>query len=188
MAESNEPRPDEPTPGAPEGAISRRGEEHTPDGKPAHQSIKFEPRDVPFRWVLVVSIAFFCIGAVIFSLVYAFFRVDTARLASRRESEFPLAEQPSNALPAEPRLEEVDRLAGIARENVYLRLAAKEEYLSRYGETAEKAFVRIPIRRAMETLVGHLPVRKEQPAATKDNGLVDSGASNSGRMFRGASR
>ena len=90
--------------------------------------------------------------------------------------------------PQKPRLEEVDRLAGIASENVYLRLAAKEEYLSRYGETAEKGFVHIPIRRAMETLAGHLPVRKEQPAATKDNGLVDSGASNSGRMFRGASR
>jgi hypothetical protein len=188
MAESNEPRPDESTPETPEGAISRHGDEQTPDGKPAHPSIKFEPRDVPFRWVLVVSIVFFCIGAVIFSLVYAFFRVDTARLASRRESEFPLGEHPSNALPAEPRLEEVDRLAGIERENVYLRLAAKEDQLSLYGETKEKGFVQIPIRRAMETLAGHLPVRKEQPAATKDNGLVDSGASNSGRMFRGASR
>ena len=188
MPKSSEPRPDESTPGTPEGTISRYGEEQTPDGKPAHPSIKFEPRDVPFRWVFVVSIAFFCIGAVIFSLVYAFFRVDTARLASRRESEFPLAEHPSNALPAEPRLEEVDRLAGIARENVYLRLAAKEDQLSLYGEAQEKGFVHIPIRRAMETLAGHLPVRKEQPAATKDNGLVDSGASNSGRMFRGASR
>jgi hypothetical protein len=188
MVESNEPRPDEPTPGIPERAISRPGEQQTPDGKPAHPSIKFEPRDVAFRWVLIVSIAFFCIGAVIFSLVYAFFRVDTARVASRRESEFPLAEHPSNALPAEPRLEEVDRLAGIARENVYLRLAAKEDQLNLYGETQEKGFVHIPIRRAMETLAGHLPVRKEQPAASQDNGLVDSGASNSGRMFRGASR
>jgi hypothetical protein len=173
MAESNQPRPDN---------------EHSPDGNPAHPSIQFEPRDVQFRWVLIVSISFFCVGAVIFVLVYAFFRVDTARLASRRESEFPLAEHPSDALPAEPRLEEVDRLAGIARENVYLSLAAKEDQLRLYGETKEKGFVHIPIRRAMETLAGHLPVRKEQPPAAKDNGLVDSGASNSGRMFRGASR
>jgi hypothetical protein len=188
MTESNEPRPDESPPETPEGIIPRHGEEQTPDGKPARPSIKFEPRDVPFRWVLAVSIAFVCIGAVIFSLVYAFFRVDTARLASRRESDFPLAEHPSNALPAKPRLEEVDRLAGIASENVYLRLAAKEDQLGLYGAAQEKGFVHIPIRRAMETLAGHLPVRKEQPAATKDNGLVDSGASNSGRMFRGASR
>ena len=188
MAESNEPRPDESPPETSEGTIFRHGEEQTPDGKPAHPSIKFEPRDVPFRWVLAVSIAFVCIGAVIFSLVYAFFRVDTARLASRRESEFPLAEHPSNALPAKPRLEEVDRLAGIASENVYLRMAAKEDQLNLYGETKEKGFVHIPIRRAMESLAGNLPVRKEQPASSKDQGLVDSGASNSGRMFRGASR
>lgn len=151
-----------------------------------HPSIRYERRDVPFRWVLAVAIVSTCIGAAIFLLVYAFFRADTARLASRRESEFPLAEHPSHELPPEPRLEQLDRLPGLARENVYLMEAAKEDQLDRYGATKETGFVHIPIRRAMQSLAGQLPVRKEPPVPTKDNGLIDSGASNSGRLLRGA--
>jgi len=149
-------------------------------------SIKFEHRDVPFRGVLIIAIIGVVIGATIFALVYWFFLADTQRLAYRRESEFPLAEHPSNTLPAKPRLEEVDRMVGDPREDVFRRLLAQEEQLESYGETKEKGFVHIPIRRAMESLAGQLPVRKERPAPSKDNGLVDSGASNSGRLFRGA--
>jgi hypothetical protein len=158
-------------------------------GEPEREnpSIAFEHRDVPFRGVLIIAIVGTGIGAAIFALVYWFFLADTRRLAYRRESEFPLAEHPSNALPARPRLEEVDRMEGAPSEDVYRRLLAQEEQLEAYGETKEKGFVHIPIRRAMETLADHLPVRKARPPTSKNNGLVDSGASNSGRMFRGAS-
>jgi len=186
MAESNQPLP-EPTHNASEAEVTPHGDKPA-EGKLAHEDIKWETRDVPFRWVLIVSIAFVIIGSIIFTLVAAFFRAGTARLATRRESEFPLAEHPSNALPPEPRLEELDRLRESPRENVYVRMEAKEDRLNEYGTTAEKGFVHIPIRRAMERLAGHLPVRKEQPSTNKDYGLVDSGASNSGRMLRGAPR
>jgi hypothetical protein len=183
MVEQHEPLPEQPP--NPVGGVS--GTDEPNDGvELAHPSIQYERRDVPFRWVLVVAIAFVFVGGAIFMLVYAFFRADTDRVASRRESEFPLAEHPSDALPVAPRLEEIDRLNGLPQENVYLQLLAKETELERYGKTSEKGFVHIPISRAMESLAGHLPVRKQPPTDTKDNGLLDSGASNSGRMFRGA--
>jgi hypothetical protein len=160
------------------------GEEPAGEPEQENPSIKFEHRDVPFRPVLIIAIVGAGIGAAIFALVYAFFRADTDRLAYRRESEFPLAEHPSNALPAKPVLEQVERLEGKPGEDVYQRLLAQEAQLETYGETNDKGFVHIPIRQAMGSLADHLPFRKEQAASSKDNGLVDSGASNSGRMFR----
>jgi hypothetical protein len=151
-----------------------------------HASIAYERGDVRARWVVIASIAFVFLAAGIFVGVYAFFRADTDRLAIRRESEFPLAEHPSTVLPANPRLEQVDRLAGIASENVYIQQQASENQLNRYGDSKEKGYVHIPISRAMQLLADHLPVRKQTQGVAKDNGLVDSGASNSGRMLRGA--
>jgi hypothetical protein len=188
MAESGEPIREQPSNHAGQAGHFPPEEASGADAELEHPSINYERRDVPFRWVLLVAIIGVSVGAVIFGLVYAFFRADTERLASRRESEFPLAEHPSNELPARPRLEEVDRLAGDAREDVYQRLLAKEDQLERYGETQEKGFVQIPIRRAMESLAGQLPVRKQPQGPSKDNGLLDSGASNSGRLYRGAPR
>jgi hypothetical protein len=158
-------------------------------GEPGQEnpSIKYERRDVPFRGIFIIATIGVAVGATIFALIYWFFLADTRRLAYRRESEFPLAEHPSNALPAKPRLEEVDRREGTPGEDVFRRLVAQEEQLETYGETTEKGFVHIPIHRAMESLAGQLPVRKERPTTSRDNGLVDSGASNSGRLLRGAS-
>ena len=188
MAESSESLHDQPSNETGQAGSLPREDAHKGGAELEHPSISYERRDVWFRWVLVVAIAGICVGTAIFALVYAFFRADTDRLAIRRESEFPLAEHPSNELPAKPRLEQVDRLAGVGSENVYLQQSAMEDQLGLYGETKEKGFVHIPIRRAMQSLAGHLPVRKEPPGASQDNGLVDSGASNSGRMFRGAPR
>jgi hypothetical protein len=167
--------------------LNQKGAEPAGEPEQENPSIKFEHRDVPFRPILIIAILGVGLGAAIFALVYAFFRADTDRLAYRRESEFPLAEHPSNALPAKPVLEQVERLEGKPGEDVYQRLLAQEAQLETYGETKEEGFVHIPIREAMISVAGHLPVRKEHPAPSKDNGLVDSGASNSGRMFRSAS-
>jgi hypothetical protein len=187
MPESDEPiLNDQPNPTSPP---AEEEEVRHADGRMEHPAIHYEERDVPFRGVLFGVIVGSCVGIALFGLVYLFFRADTDRLASRRESEFPLAEHPSDVPPPEPRLEQIDRLAGVPRENVYLRESAKEDQLDRYGETEEKGFVHIPIRRALESLAGQLPVRKAPPPGpTKDNGLVDSGESNSGRMLRGAPR
>jgi hypothetical protein len=189
MPESDDPIRDDAPNHKGQASSSPHGEVRPPDGPIENPSIRYEERDVPFRWVLIGAVVGSCVGAALFGLVYLFFRADTDRLASRRESEFPLAEHPSDVPPAEPRLEQIDRLAGNARENVYLRESAKEDQLDSYGETEEKGFVHIPIRRALESLAGHLPVRKAPPPGpSKDNGLVDSGESNSGRMLRGAPR
>jgi hypothetical protein len=160
--------------------------EHEGGGEYRHPSVSYEPRDAPFRWILVVAIGFLCLLAGLFAAIHAYFRADMTHLSVRRQSDFPLAEHPSTALPVGPRLEQIDRIAGISRPNVFLRQLAKEAQLSRYGRTEEKGFVHIPIGRAMQLLAGHLPVRANRSSGGKDNGLVDFGASNSGRMFRGA--
>jgi hypothetical protein len=186
MTESSESPHAQPPSGPVHPGIPAQEGEFTSEAEHGHSTIDYERKDVPFRWILVGAVAFIGIGFGMFVLIYTFFLADTAHLATRRDSEFPLAEHPSEALPAEPRLEEIDRLNNSPRENVYQRLEAREDQLDLYGATQEQGYVRIPIRRAMESLAGHLPVRMDQPAPGKDNGLVDSGASNSGRLFRGA--
>ena len=108
---------------------------------------------------------------------------------SIKESPFPLQQGPSDGLPAEPRLEQVNRMAEIEKGNVYLMEETKERILHSYGSTPEANFVHIPIKRAMDLLANKLPARAEPAGdAKKENGLVDSGESNSGRMFRGEPR
>jgi hypothetical protein len=160
--------------------------EHGRDGEARHPAVSYEPRDAPFRGILAVAISFLCVFAGVFVVIYVFFRVDMTHVSARRESEFPLAEHPSTSLPVGPRLESIDQIAGISKPNVFLRQLAKEEQLKRYGATEEKGFVHVPIDRAIQLLARHLPVRTKSPSGGKDNGLVDFGASNSGRMFRGA--
>ena len=69
------------------------------------------------------------------------------------------------------------------------RLGDEQEELNRYGASEEKGFVHIPIQEAIKATAGKLPIRKQQPSeAVKDNGLIDAGQSNSGRMFKGESK
>jgi hypothetical protein len=171
-------------------------EEHQPHDEPGppeaerpleHADIRYERTDTTLWPVVMVAVAAAVIGAGLFAGIYMFFHQETNRLAIRRTSEFPLAQHPSSELPVNPRLEEIDRLAGIETPNVYLLDLRKEQVLNSLGPTAEKGFVHVPISRAMQVLAepGHLPFRADQPpASTKDHGLVDAGASNSGRMFR----
>jgi hypothetical protein len=82
-------------------------------------------------------------------------------------------------------LEQIDRLANIEAADVFAMEAAKEKALQRYGPTEEKGFVHIPITRAIEAVAGKLPVTKTpQPHPRETGGLLDWGASNSGRFDR----
>ena len=98
-------------------------------------------------------------------------------------------------------LEQVDRMAGVETPKVYDRQAAKESLLHSFGSNKdEKDFVHIPIEQAMKLLESKrlennqwenkLPVRAAPPAdqAWRQEGLYDSGESNSGREFRGKPR
>jgi hypothetical protein len=154
---------------------------------PERPEVRFEPRDVKFRWVLILAVAGCGVGAGIFMLVRAFYWTAIESRTARPSTAFAPYEQPMSQLPPEPRLELLDRLEKTPASNVSKWEKGEEQALETYGATNEKGFVRIPLERAMQTLAGHLPARKpaDRPKF-KDHGLVDGGESNSGRMFRGA--
>ena len=84
-------------------------------------------------------------------------------------------------------MEQINRMEKIEKGNVYLREETKEAKLANYGPVGD-GYVHIPIDRAMDLLADKLAARPEQPSeeqAKRQNGLVDAGEPNSGRMFRG---
>jgi hypothetical protein len=100
-----------------------------------------------------------------------------------------MASVPANGPPAEPRLEQIERVEGNVSADVYHRMDVREEALNSYGPLPhEPGYLHIPIDEAMRLLVAEkrLPVRKGGPAEgdRRANGLLDWGESNSGRLFR----
>jgi hypothetical protein len=204
----------------PEGIRHADGEEiRYPDGRIEHPHVRYEQRDASLGWILIIGISALALAVLIFYSVLWFFHDYKNYQATIKRSPFPLAPGPSEALPAQPHLEQLNRAVGIERSNVYERQAAKEDILRSYGPALgdlmvfgpstvglaaspgagpisavlpllagttipDKGVVRIPIGRAMALL--KLSVRQEPPAGQqrRDNGLVDAGESNSGRMFR----
>ena len=86
-----------------------------------------------------------------------------ARGDEEKRSQLASELRPSPSLPAEPRLEQLDLLAGVEGQNLNRRMAGNEATLDSYGPSDDEGFIRVPIDRAMDFLVGRLPVRKEQP-------------------------
>lgn len=169
--------------------IEKQPEVHHPDGRMEHPWIGFETRDARFSVIIVIMAVIACFAAAQFYVVLCFYRHQVKQQAEAKKSPYPLAPAPSAQAPLEPRLEQIDRLKGIARENVYRRELVKEAVLHSYGDTSDEGFVHIPIEQAMQLVAGKLKVRADQPAAPHhDRGLVDGGESNSGRLFRGAPR
>jgi hypothetical protein len=160
------------------------------NGQPQHPEVRYEHSDANFRAILFIILGTMALAVVIQMAVLAFFYDYRDSQADIKKSPYPLAPTPSTALPAEPRLEQVDRLAGVETPNVYERMESKEKILNSYGDTPEKGFVHIPIDKAMKLLENKLPARPAPPAeqVEKSRGLVDAGESNSGRMFRKGER
>jgi hypothetical protein len=159
---------------------------HQADDRVEHPHVRYEERDVGLGWILAIGSTAMVLAALIFYLLLWFFHDYKDYQATIKRSPYPLAPNPSQALPAEPRLEQLNRSAGIEKSNIYVRETAKEELLHSYGSTPDQGFVRIPIDRALALLANKLPARPEPPASQRRraNGLVDAGESNSGRMFR----
>ncbi len=154
-----------------------------------HPNVGYEPRDVRFRFVLITILVAICIGVAQFYWIWQWFRdAEDQRAASISTDR--LVAQPGMKLPPEPRLEQLDRIAGIETPDIRHQDAPKEQQLATYGITDEPGYIHIPIDRAMELVIDQLPVRKQSAEldAIKDRGLLDSGESNAGRMFREASR
>ncbi len=156
---------------------------HHPDGQPEHASVRYERSDASFRWVLGLVIGAMVFAAVVHYVLLVFFEDYRAHLETVRRSPFPLAPAPSRALPAEPRLEQLDRLEGVVRPDVYERQAAREKVLAGYGPTGEAGYVHVPIDQAIDHLAGKLHVRATPAAAERrrERGLLDAGEPNSGQ-------
>ena len=160
-----------------------------PPGIPEHPEVRHERSDASFGWILGLLIGGIVLAALIHFVLLRCLRDYENYQATIKRSAFPLAATPREGLPAEPRLEQLDRLAQVETLNVYVRQASKEEQLHRYGPTPEEGFIHVPIERAM-TFLGEqnkFPVRKGAPPGDprRENGLLDAGDSNSGRLFRG---
>ena len=106
-----------------------------------------------------------------------------------KRSPYPLAPTLSAQLPPEPRLEQLDRLAGVESSDVDKRLAAQRRRAQQLRANRRKGI------RPHSHPAGHRGGRRQVAGAqaarrptTNDNGLIDAGESNSGRMFRGEPR
>jgi hypothetical protein len=163
---------------------------HHPEGRIEHPSVRYERTDASVRWVVLTLVAALVVAVGIYFGLWQFWRQFESYQARVKRSPFPLAAAPSKELPPEPRLEQLDRLSGNERPNVFVRETAREEALNSFGPTREEGYVHIPVERAMALLENKLPARAEPPSgsANREDGLVDSGEPNSGRMFRGKPR
>jgi hypothetical protein len=173
--------------------------EETPQttGQTENPLVRYEHTDASFRWILAFVSGGLVVGVVIYLGVAWFMEGYRGHENTVKKSPFPLAPHASESLPAEPRLEQLDRLGGIDRPNVYKREAAKLRVLDSYGATEEQGHVHIPIKQAIELLVtdqklrdAWLPSRPEPSAdqRRRSEGLVDAGEPNSGRVFRGGTK
>ncbi len=173
-------------------AEEQRPPDATPDepppGRLLHPSVRSEHSDARFGWIFGLLLAAMFLAFVVHTAVWRFFLNYRSSEAAIKASRYPLAPTAVAPLPANPRLEQINRLAENERGNVYLREVSKDIALQNYGD-AGNGYVHIPIDRAMDYLADKLPVRAQQPSAEqarRQNGLVDAGESNSGRMFRGS--
>jgi hypothetical protein len=169
-------------------------EGHNAGGAAENPSVKYERTDADHRWVLGILLAGLVLALIIISAVSWFFNALERYQARSKESPYPLAPGPTTGLPEEPRLEQIQRIpppAGLGPRPSSLipHSSAKipdEVHLASYGPTDEKGFIYIPIERAMELVAKKLPSRPASSSedTKRQNGLVDDGGPNSGRMFR----
>ncbi len=160
-------------------------ENRHPEAPASHATVRYERTDAKFRYILATILLAMLLAAGIHSVLLWFLYHYEGYQADIKASPYPLATQPSTALPPEPRLEELNRYVNIERSNVYERQQKREFTLDTYGPTGEEGYVHVPIGQAMKVLANQLPVRPAASAGRRrENGLVDAGESNSGRMFR----
>jgi len=181
-----------------------------PDGRIEHPSVKYEKTDAHFGAIFGIVIGAMIFAAFVHYVILLFFHDVRKHEAEAKESPYPLATNPEPAdsnehnyertsykLPKGPVLEEVDRRAGVEKNNVYKRQENREKLLDSYGPTREDKFVHIPIERAIELMeteryrlkAREVPAEGEQKnryeeQRRRSGGLVDHGESNSGRLFR----
>ncbi len=158
--------------------------------KETNPGVQYERKDIRFGGLLAAMIAGICILLFVGYGVWRLYWWHADAQAAAKRSQYSPPHRLSVKLPPAPRLEQLDEMAQKAGvPAVAKRLGDEQEELNRYGASEEKGFVHIPIQEAIKATAGKLPIRKQQPSeAVKDNGLIDAGQSNSGRMFKGESK
>lgn len=180
-------------------------------GHAENPSTRHERSDVNYHWFAALGVGALVLAAFIHGVLLWFQYRYQDYQASVKRSDFPLNNE-RGTLPAGPVLEPVENLEEGTRRwyrelegsrpppqptfgpkerargaDVYLRREEKERLLTSYGLTGEAGFARIPIDRAMDILVRgkRLSARKGATGFTRrEGGLLDSGESNSGRVYR----
>jgi len=171
-----------------------------PDGRIEHPQVKYEKSDVSFGAIATIILGALVFAAFVQYVILLYFHDVRKHEAQSKESPYPLgpsAEQLSDTLPRKPVLEQVDRLAGVESNDNYKRQVKRELRLNSYGPTEEEGFVHIPIDRAIDLIEQEGQRLKSRPPLAnaeekkryeeqrrRSGGLVDYGASNSGRVFR----
>ncbi len=157
------------------------------DGRIEHPSIRRELTDVRFLPVFTVILGIVVLGAIIIYATWIVLHSLEPAVGSSFSSNRGTVD---STLPATPRLEPLERLSGNESANVFDRQLAAERKLTSYGPTDEAGFVHIPIEQAIKLIVPKLSIRKTPTgqAAEMDDGLLDGGGPNSGRIYREAIR
>jgi hypothetical protein len=156
------------------------------DKDETNTGVRYERKDIRLRGLLILMAGAACFTAILYFAIWRFFWWQESVQEAIKESPYPMAPRMSTQMPPKPRLEQLDRMAGVKSSDVDKSLAAKEKALDSYGPTADKGFVHIPIQQAIKAVAGKLPVRKQpQPPPADQSGLLEGGQSSSGRMFRG---
>lgn len=147
-------------------------------------TVQHERRDANVgRTLAVLGVFAIFMSLMLFAIWHLWRYAEREQIAAQRMG-FPLASHPSQQLPPEPRLEGLGE-PDEKRKEIPPAVAVREEQLNRYGKTDDSDFVHIPIARAMEYLVGKLPIRKPTNTdRSADTGLLDAGEPNSGRRLR----
>src|SRR5689334_16234744 len=103
---------------------------HQGDGPVQNPGVRRERTDLSLRAILIVLGVALALGVFFHVAVWGFFRDHLGYQARVKVSPFPLAPEPSTALPREPRLEQVERLDDPRSENVGRRMRVKEDALN----------------------------------------------------------
>src|SRR3954447_9750946 len=120
------------------------GDEQPPGGL-LHPAIRYEHADANFRWILGLLGGALILGVVVHFVILRYYFNHAHYEEKIKASQYPLAAE-NGHLPAEPRLEQLNRLANIEKGDIRLRLVAKEQVLHSYGPLPEEqGYVHIPI-------------------------------------------
>lgn len=159
----------------------RLGDPPSDPSPPVHNEVRFEASNVSVLRIgmVLLGIALVFTGVFIASAwVLKVNQIDSNRAPSAFNYSLP-----SEAKPAQPRLEPLDYETAIAA-NVFKDQIAKERVLHSYGVTADEHYVHVPIdiaiRRFLETKpTSNVPTRLPEKAF----GLIGGGEANSGRRY-----